>query len=82
MHHKKPKNAIVQHDKPLDPHSADAIGNAGDKVGDGADPSVDVDKEKTTSKSSDQQQSTSQTSEEQESEAPEDPDAEEPEQVE
>ena len=55
MHHKKPKNAIVQHDKTLDPHSADAIGNAGDKVGDGADPSVDVDKEKSTPKPDDEQ---------------------------
>ena len=33
-------------EKKLDPHSADAIGNAGDSVGDTADPSVDVDKEK------------------------------------
>jgi len=35
----------VQTDK-LDPHSADAIGNAGDNIGDSADQSIDVDKEK------------------------------------
>jgi hypothetical protein len=74
VHHKKPKTSIAQHDKPLDPHSADAIGNAGDKVGDGADPSVDVDKEKTAPKASDdEQQSTSQTDQEDQTEAPEEP---------
>lgn len=30
----------------VDPHSADAIGNAGDRGDDSADPAVDVDKEK------------------------------------
>ena len=44
-HHKKAKASIVQTDK-LDPHSADAIGNAGDNIGDSADQSIDVDKEK------------------------------------
>lgn len=48
----------MQKDKPLDPHSADAIGNAGDKIGDGADPSVDVDKEKSKTPET-QEQSTS-----------------------
>jgi len=37
---------VAQTGKKLDPHSADSIGNAGDSVGDRADPSVDVDKEK------------------------------------
>ena len=46
-HHKKAKASIVQTDK-LDPHSADAIGNAGDNIGDSADQSIDVDKEKAT----------------------------------
>lgn len=44
--HHKTKPSAAQQEKPLDPHSADAIGNAGDNVGDGADPQVDVDKEK------------------------------------
>jgi len=67
-HQKKAKSSVVQHDKVLDPHSADAIGNAGDTVGDGADPSIDVDKEKSQSPDHDRQ-STSQTEQDADTEA-------------
>jgi len=45
------KASIGAQVKTLDPHSADAIGNAGDGADDSADPSVDVDKEKSNSNS-------------------------------
>ena len=46
----------MQHDKTLDPNSADAIGNAGDTIGDSADSSIDVDKEKSVAKPTEQEQ--------------------------
>ena len=73
-HQKKAKGSHVQQEKTLDPHSADAIGNAGDDVGDGAS-EVDIDKEKSKSPDHEQQQTT-QTEQETETsnEDEEDPD--------